>query len=303
MNFSITVLGSSSATPTKQRNQTAQILNINQNLYLIDCGEGTQIKIRQLGFNFSKIDNIFISHLHGDHYLGLPGLLFTMHLLGRTKPINLYGPSELEKILNVIFKASACNLLYEIKFHPLQPSNFNTIINTEKIIVKSFPLLHTLPTWGFLFKETDKPRKIKKDFLLQQNVSIEEIRQIKQGADFKDEKGNIYPNNEITIEPPKPRSYAYCSDTGYYEVLTSYIYGVDLLYHEATFMENLKQAAKEKLHSTATEAAQIAKLANVKCLIIGHFSARYKNLNPLLEEAKKIFANTIIAEDNKTYYL
>lgn len=303
MGFSVTVIGSSSATPTKLRNPSAQLLNHDECFYLIDCGEGTQMRLKILGLSFRKIENIFISHLHGDHYLGLPGLLFSMHLFGRTKQLDLFGPPQLKKILDEIFKASESILLYKLVFHPLAANITDTIINNEKITIKSFPLLHRLPTWGFKFEEAEKERKIKKDFILNNDVSIEQIKKIKKGEDFIDEKGNVFQNSKITKPPIKGRTYAYCSDTAYYEKIIPEISNVDLLYHEATFMSDLQKSATEKQHSTSVDAANIAKLANVSNLLLGHFSARYKDVTPLLNEAKTIFPNTFIAEDNNTYII
>jgi ribonuclease Z len=303
MGFSVTVIGSSSATPTKLRNPSAQLLNHDECFYLIDCGEGTQMRLKALGLSFRKIENIFISHLHGDHYLGLPGLLFSMHLFGRTKQLDLFGPPQLKKILDEIFKASESILLYKLVFHPLTANITDTIINNKKITIKSFPLLHRLPTWGFKFEEAEKERKIKKDFILNNDVSIEQIKKIKKGEDFIDEKGGVILNSKITKPSIKGRTYAYCSDTAYYEKIIPEISNVDLLYHEATFMSAMQKNANEKYHSTSVDAANIAKLANVRNLLLGHFSARYKDVTPLLNEAKTIFPNTFIAEDNNTYII
>jgi ribonuclease Z len=302
MSFSITIIGSSSATPTRLRSPSAQLFNIDEHYSLIDCGEGTQMKLINLGIKFNKIDNIFISHLHGDHYLGLPGLLFSMHLFGRTKPLNLFGPLELKNILDVIFKASDSILLYNIEFYPLVYEKSDIILKNEKFYVKSFPLSHGLPAWGFKFEETEKERKIQKSFLLGNNdISIDDIKNIKQGADYVNKDGTIFKNSEITIQPLKPVTYAYCSDTVYYEKIISEIYNVDLLYHESTFMSDMQKNAIEKHHSTSIDAANIAKQANAGNLLIGHFSARYKNINPLLDEARSIFANTFSAEEGYCY--
>lgn len=301
MGFSVTVIGSSSATPTKLRNPSAQIFNLDEHFSLIDCGEGTQMRLKKLKLSFRKIDNIFISHLHGDHYLGLPGLLFSMHLFGRTKQLDLFGPPLLKNILDYIFKASESVLLYNLVFHPLVSNKTDTIIANDKITVKSFPLLHRLPTWGFKFEETEKERKIKKDFILNNDFSIEQIKKIKNGDDYIDENGKVFLNSKITTPPVKGRTYAYCSDTAYYEKIIPEISNVDLLYHEATFMSALQKNATEKQHSTSVDAANIAKLANVSNLLLGHFSARYKDISPLFNEAKEIFPNTFIAEDDKTY--
>ena len=297
MTFSLTILGSNSAIPMLLRNPSAHLLNVNERLFLIDCAEGTQLQIRKFHIHFQRIERIFISHLHGDHFFGLIGLLNSMHLLGRKEEMHLYGPPLLKEILNLQLEASNTTLIYPLFFHPLSFSGYEMIYENEKVSVFSFPLDHSIPTCGFIFREKQNDRKIRKDILAELKIPVEEIKNLKRGQDYIDEKGDIHKNEDITSDPPSPRSYAYCSDTAYNEKIIPYIQGCDLLYHEATFMQVMAVIAKEKQHSTTIEAATLAKKADVKKLLIGHFSARYKDLQPLLEEAKTVFPDTIIAED------
>ena len=297
MSFTLTILGSSSALPTSKRFSTAQVMNILERFFLIDCGEGTQIQLRKYKIGFGKINNVFISHLHGDHFLGLLGLISTFNLLGRENDLNIYCPADLENILNCQLNYFENNLAFKIIYHPLNFNNPKIIYEDNKLTVKSFPLKHKIPTCGFLFEEKQKPSNIIKDKIQQLNIPIKDIVKIKQGSDFVADNGEIYKNEELTLPPQKPLSFAYCSDTVYYEDIIPIIKNVDLLYHEATFMNDMKERAKQTFHSTTIDAATIAKKANVKQLVIGHFSARYKNIEPVLNEAKTIFPNTLAAED------
>ncbi len=297
MSFTLTILGSSSALPTSERFTTAQVINILERFFLIDCGEGTQIQLRKYKIGFGKINNVFISHLHGDHFLGLLGLISTFNLLGRENDLNIYCPAELENILNCQLNYFENNLIFKIIYHPLNFNHTEIIYEDDKLTVKSFPLKHKIPTSGFLFEEKQKPKNIIKEKIEELNIPIKEIIKIKQGHDFIASTGKLYKNEELTLSPSKPRSYAYCSDTSYCEDIIPIIKKVDLLYHEATFMNDMKERAKQTFHSTTIDAATIAKKADVKKLIIGHFSARYKDIEPVLQEAKSVFPNTLAAED------
>ncbi len=297
MTFSVTILGSSSAIPTLTRNPSAQLLNVHEKLFLIDCAEGTQLQLRKFKFKFQKIDHIFISHLHGDHFFGLIGLISTLHLLGRKNEMHVYAPAELEEIIDIQFKASGTILRFPLIFHYLHQKTSEIIYEDKNVKVRSFPLSHSIPTWGFVFREKQKERNIRKDFIFEKNIPVTEILKIKKGEDYVDETGKIYMNQEITLNPQKPRSYAYCSDTRYFEPVIPFIKDIDVLFHEATYMQDKVKDAIENFHSTAIEAATIAKKAGVNKLIIGHFSARYKNTELLLKEAKSIFPNTILAVD------
>ncbi|MCK4663085.1 MAG: ribonuclease Z [Bacteroidales bacterium] len=301
MSFSLTILGSSSALPTKDRFSTAQVLNILERFFLIDCGEGTQIQLRKFNIKFAKINNIFISHLHGDHYFGLNGLISTFNLLGRKNDLNIYAPIQLEQLIKCQSKILDNELEFNINFHKITPKRSEIIFEDDKLTVKTIPLKHRIPTCGFLFKEKPRQKNIRKDMVEFLKIPIKEIIKIKDGADYISNDGKLYTNDVLTIPPPKPRSYAYCSDTLYSEKIIPVIKDVDLLYHEATFAERHKSKAKESFHSTSVQAATIALKANVKKLIIGHFSPRYKDLSPLLNEAKSVFKNTELAEDGNTF--
>ena len=301
MTFSLTILGSNSAIPTIARNPSSQILNINERLFLIDCAEGTQIQLKKARIKSQRINNIFISHLHGDHYYGLIGLLTSLHLFGRTKELNVYANSELENIINIQLEASKTKLCYPVVYHFLNYNEPEIIYEDKQIIIKSFPLNHSIPTCGFLFTKKDRERGIKKEVITELNIPVSEIINIKNGEDYIDDSGKRYENSYLTKEPTPPCSYAYCSDTGYFEDIIPVIKNVDTLYHEATFMEDKIQNATEKLHSTAMQAATIAKKANAGKLIIGHYSARYKDIQPVLSEAKTIFENSYAAEDGKVF--
>ena len=300
MTFSLTVLGSNSAIPSLTRNTSAHLLNVNERLFLIDCAEGTQLQIRKFHIHFQRIQRIFISHLHGDHFFGLIGLLNSLHLLGRTEELHLYGPPMLKEIIDLQLEASQTTLNFPLYFTPLSFSGFDLIYENDKVTVHSFPLKHSVPTCGFLFREKSLERRIRKDILTRVNIPVSARHSIKMGLDFTDEKGRVFRNEELTLDPASPRSYAYCSDTAYTEDILPFIQECDLLYHETTFMQNKAENAREKQHSTTIEAATLAKKAHVKKLLIGHFSARYDDLQPLLDEAKSVFPETILAEDGIT---
>lgn len=301
MSFKLTILGCSSATPTLYRHSSAQVLNVNERLFLIDCGEGAQIQMRKFKIKFQRIDHIFISHLHGDHYLGLMGLLFTFHLLGRTKEIHLYADHDLKKIIDMQLDISKTTLQYPINFHPIDSTVSKVIFEDSKLSVTTIPMDHRIPTVGFLFKEKIKERKIRKEVINKMNIPVEEFERIKNGKDYVDENGKTHKNDELTVPGPDPVSYAYCSDTGYIESYIPIIKGVDLLYHEATFMKDKEKNAREKFHCTCEDAAKIAKKCGANQLMLGHYSARYDDLNPLLNEAKQIFKNTILSEEGMSY--
>ncbi len=301
MTFSVTVLGSSSALPTSSRYPTAHLLNAYERFFLIDCGEGTQIQLRKYKAKFSKINRVFISHLHGDHYFGLFGLLSSLSLLGRTNDFHIHAHKELEKMLTFQFKYY--QLGFKVVFHSLPEKSVEIIYEDKQISVTTFPLRHGIASNGFLFKEKVKERNIKKEFIDYYNLTIKDIVKIKNGEDFMDKEGNVIPNRRLTFPPFKQRSYAFCSDTAYEPSIVSVIKGVDLLYHESTFAEDMKQRAKETYHSTAKQAAEIAKKAEVGKLLLGHFSARYKELDAFEKEALEIFPNTSNVIEGQTYSL
>ncbi|MFA8299975.1 MAG: ribonuclease Z [Hyphomicrobiales bacterium] len=295
--FKLKVLGCGSALPTMRHHPSSQVLNINEKLFLLDCGEGTQLQMRKYHIKFQKIEHVFISHLHGDHFFGLIGFVSTLHLLGRTKDLHVYGDARLENIIHTQLKASDTFLRYQVIFHPLTPKKSEVLFEDENLVIKSFPLNHRINTWGFVFREKVKLRNIKRDFLLEYDVPIDVIMDIKAGADFIDENGKLHPNHKITKTPRSPRSFAYVSDTSYYEPVIEHIKDVHLLYHEATFEASRENDARNKFHATTKQAATIAKAANAQKLLIGHYSARYVDTDFLLEEAKEVFPNTLSANE------
>ena len=301
MIFEVSILGSSSATPIYQRHPTAQVLNIHERLFLVDCGEGTLIQLNRYKIKFHRINHIFISHLHGDHYLGVLGLLSTMHLQGRTIPINLFCPPQLKEIIEIQLKYSETILRFPINYYLIDSKNREVLFSDDDIEVSTIILNHRIPCTGFLFKEKPRFRKLIKDQLQKHSIPVTAYQDLKNGLDYVDQNGRVIANSIVTSDPRKPRSYAFCSDTCYDEKILPTINKVDLLYHEATFLSDKEERAKETYHSTAAQAATIAKKANVSRLIIGHFSARYKNLYPLLDEAKEVFAETTLAMEGDVF--
>ncbi len=301
--FEIIVLGSSSATPAYNRNPSAQLLNINEKFYLIDCGEATQNQLNKFKLKSSRIDYIFISHLHGDHYLGLVGLLSTMHLNGRVKEIHVFGPPQLKEIIDLQLMVSETKLRYEVIFHFTHTEYTEQIFENNDVTVETIILNHRIPTTGFLIKEKPRKRKINTARLEEYDVPLEYIPLLKNGIDYSDKHGNVIPNAELTFDPTPARSFAYCSDTLYNENFIEQIEGVNFLYHEATFLHELIDRAVETYHTTALQAGIIAKKANVKQLMIGHFSARYRDLEPLLAEAKTEYDNTVLAIEGEKYLI
>jgi ribonuclease Z len=301
MTFSLTVLGSSSAIPTLTRNPSAHLLNVNERLFLIDCAEGTQLQLRKYHMHIQRLRHIFISHLHGDHYYGLIGLLTTLHLLGRKEELHIYAHPLLEEIINIQLKASESTLIYPLYFHPVQQDHYEKIFEDDIITIHSFPVIHSIPTNGFVFREKFQDRKLRKEVIEELDIPVSALPKIKKGEDFTDETGKVHKNSTLTIDPPKPKSFAYCADTVYAESIIPFFQNCDVLYHEATFMNDMAAVAREKTHSTTIEAATIAKKSHVGRLIIGHFSARYDDLKPLLDEARTVFEETYLAEDGSVF--
>ena len=299
-NFELTILGCSSATPTSKRNPTAQRLNIAERFFLIDCGEATQIQLRKYKLKFQRINHIFISHLHGDHYLGLMGLISSMHLLGRTVELHLYCPAELQEIIEIQFKHSQSYIKFPIVYHPHKYIDNDLIFEDDRVEVRTIFLNHRIPCCGFIFKEKPLLANISKETIHLFQLTVEEIVAIKAGSDLTKRSGEVIKNAELVTNIKEPRSYAYCSDTCYDERIAALVKGVNLLYHEATFLQEMEARAKETFHTTALQAGMIAKKANVKQLMIGHYSARYKDLQPLLNEAKSVFDNTILAIEGQS---
>lgn len=300
MSLQLTILGASGAIPAYGRFTSSQYLNLNNRHFLIDCGEGAQLQLAKTSISFHRIGHIFISHLHGDHYLGLMGLLFTMHLNHRETDLHLYSHRGLDDIILTQLKHSHSVLNYRIHFHELTPGKSELLYEDDVVTVESFPLTHRLACSGFLFREKPKPRRIDKD-RLPPDMKLQYIAQLKLGNDIHDEEGHLlYKNEDLTLSPRHSLSYAYCSDTALFPELARYIKDVDLLYHEATFMEEEREKANQTFHSTAADAAKLAKIVNAKRLVLGHFSARYRELDGLLAEARSVFANCELAVELST---
>lgn len=293
----ITVLGNSAALPVRDRKLSAHLLETDRHSLLFDCGEGTQFQLFNLKKKIQRISKIFITHLHGDHFFGLPGLLSTMYMLGRQKPIDIYGPEGIEGYLTQLNKICSTEFKFEINFHIIKVESKELIMENDNYSIYAFPLIHRKETYGYLYEQKDMKPNIKKSFVRENEIPVEWFARIKNGEDYIDEDGKVFLNNEITELRRAPKSYAFCTDTIFMPQLIDYVKDVTILYHEATFLSINKKEATAKKHSTATDAANIAKEANVGTLIIGHFSARYSNLSLFEDEAKEIFKNTIIAEE------
>ena len=295
MSFKLTILGSSSAIPTIDRNPTAQLLNVNERFFLIDCGEGTQVQLRKYQLSFQRISHIFISHLHGDHYFGLIGLISSMHLLGRKKDLHIHAHKELKEIIDLQLRSSNTELNFPLFFHPIPEDLEGVIFEDDNIKVSNLLLDHSIKCSGFVFEEIRSKRKIIKSEVEKLNVPYDKMKSLKNGVDWINKKGEIIPNEQLTIENSKPHTYAFCSDTRYNEQLISKIEGVDLLYHETTFKRGLEERAFQTGHSTTLQAASIARKSNVKSLLIGHYSQRYRDFQELADESKEIFENVIVS--------
>lgn len=295
--FQVTILGCGSATPTLRHFPTSQIVNIREKLSMVDCGEGTQLQLRKYHINFIDLRNVFISHLHGDHCLGLVGMISSFGLLGRTANLHIYAQKELEDVLMQQLDLFCHKPDFEIVFHAINPKEYTAIYEDRSMTVYTIPLKHSVPSCGFLFKEKPTLPHIKRDMIDFYGIPVSQINNIKNGADWVTEDGTIIPNSRLTTPADPVRSYAYCSDTAYRETIIPYIKDVTLLYHEATYTKDLLERAKKNMHSTAEQAATIAVKAEVKQLMVGHYSARYESIDPILNEAKAVFDNTIAAKE------
>lgn len=303
MTFEVTILGSSSATPIFNRNPTSQLLNCNEKYYLIDCAEGTQQQLIKFNLKASKIDYIFISHLHGDHYFGLIGLLSSLHLNGRIKPLHIFGPQALQEILELQFKHSDTHLKYELIYTYTDATKSEVIFENNDVTVQTIVLNHRIPCTGFKFTEKKRLRKLLIDKLEQDQIPVELYPLLKRGVDLDLPNGDVIKNLDYTTDSAEPKSYAYCSDTLYDERYFETIRNCDTLYHEATFLHEMLERAKETHHTTALQAAEVANIVGAKKLLIGHFSSRYKTLSELLDEAKAVFPKTELAIEGITYQI
>lgn len=299
----LTILGCYAATPRTFTNPTSQILEIKNRLFLIDCGEGTQVQLRKNKIRFSKINHIFISHLHGDHFFGLIGLISTFTLLNRTTDLHIYGPKGIKEIIKLQLRLANSWTNYGLYFHELESNESEIVYEDEKVIVKTIPLKHRVYTNGFLFQEKIDKRKLNIAAAQDYNIEGCYYQNIKNGKDIVLDDGRIIENEKLTFDPAAPKSYAFCSDTVYNEEIIPVIRGVDVLYHEATFLQSEEALAAKTMHSTAKEAARIALKSNVKQLILGHYSTRYENIELFKEEALTIFPEVLLADDGQSFEL
>jgi ribonuclease Z len=297
--FGVTILGNNSALPAFDRHPTAQIVTLNESLFLIDCGEGTQNQIARYRIKRSRINHIFISHLHGDHYFGLIGLITSMGLLGREVDLHLFAPKGLDDIIAMQLKVADTSLPFKLIFHELNTPKI--IVDTPKFSVESFCTIHRIPCWGFLIREKKVPRKIVTQKTLEYNIPAAYFESLKKGHDYETKEGTIVKNEWVTTANVAPKSYAYCADTVYNEAIIDVIKNANTIYHETTYLKDLADKAKFRFHSTTHQAATIAKKANVGQLLIGHFSSKYENIEPFLSEAKEVFTNSYLAIEGVTF--
>lgn len=297
----LTILGCYSATPRTFTNPTSQVLEIRNHHFLIDCGEGTQVQLRKYKVRFSRIKHIFISHLHGDHFFGLPGLISTFRLLGREDEMHIYGPKGIKNAITLLLKLGDSWTNFSLIFHELDMKEPELLFEDEKVSVSTVPLDHRVYTNGFVFREKPAPRTLNVEVAKKMGVDRSQFNNIKKGMDGVSPKGESIANAKLTLDPPKPKSYAFCSDTVYNESIVPIIKEVDALYHESTFLESEAHLCAKTKHSTAKQAAQIAKKAKVGELILGHYSTRYKSIELFRDEALEMFPNVALADDGKTF--
>ncbi|MFD1613601.1 ribonuclease Z [Gelatiniphilus marinus] len=297
----LTILGCYSATPRTLNNTTSQVLEINNHMFLIDCGEGTQVQLRRHKIKFNRIKHVFISHLHGDHFFGLVGLISTFRLLTRETDLHIYGPKGIKEVITLQMKLADSWTNYKLIFHELTSTETELIFEDDKVEVHTIPLNHRVYTNGFLFKEKAGERKLDIKAVEAANIDTAYFRKLKQGFDVNNKDGILIDYKKVTKPANKPQSYAFCSDTMYKEDIVPLIKNVDVLYHESTFLEKHAHLGPKTKHSTAIEAAKIAKLANVGTLVLGHYSTRYDSLNAFKEEAQTVFKNVELSEDGKTF--
>jgi ribonuclease Z len=299
--FAVTILGNNSALPAYDRHPTAQIVTLNDQILLIDCGEGTQMQLSRYKVKRGKLNHIFISHLHGDHYFGLIGLVTSMGLLGREQPLHLYAPPGLDAIIQLQLEVAATSLPFELVYHPLTKEEL--ILDSTKFSVECFSTKHRIPCWGFIVREKKLPRKVDKDKAIEWMIPASFYNSLKEGLDYIAKDGSVVSNDQVTIPNAAPRSYAFCADTIYDERIADITKDVTLLYHEATYLKDLEQRAAERFHSTTVQAAMIAKKANANQLLLGHFSSKYEFLDDYLKEAKAVFPNTQLAIEGVTFLI
>jgi ribonuclease Z len=297
----VTILGCYAATPRTLTHPTSQVLEIKNHLFLIDCGEGTQVQLRKQKVRFSKINHIFISHLHGDHFFGLPGLVATFRLLGRLNPLHIYGPKGIKEAVTLLLKLGDSWTNYPLHFHELSSQAPEVVFEDKKVTVTTIPLDHRVYTNGFLFREKVGSRKLEAQAVEAHGIDSCYFQNIKDGKDAPNKAGEIIPNAQLSSDPKPTKSYAFCSDTAYFPKIIAQIKEVTVLYHESTFLESESDLATKTKHSTASQAAKIAAAAGVKSLILGHYSTRYDGLQPFKEEAEVYFKPVLLADDGREF--
>lgn len=299
--MNLTILGCYAATPRTITNPTAQVLEMKNRMFLIDCGEGTQVQLRKNKIKFSRINHVFISHLHGDHFYGLIGLISTFSLLNRQNDLHVYGPKGIKEVTLLQLKLSGSWTSYNLYFHELESKEAQIVFEDDKVIVSTIPLKHRVYTNGYLFQEKTGDRKLNLDAVMNLDIDTCYYNKIKSGGDMILDDGTVIPNDKLTFDPLPPKSYAFCSDTVYDETIVSLIRDVDVLYHESTFLDSEEQYCEQTMHCTAKQAAKIAFLANAGQLVLGHYSTRYGSIEPFKEEAQTVFPNVHLADDGKVF--
>lgn len=300
--FAVTILGNNSALPTLDRHPTAQVITCNDQLMLVDCGEGTQLQMAKYRVRRSRIQRVFISHLHGDHYFGLIGFINTISLLGRTEPLHVYGPPELLPILQLQLDVAGTVLNFDLQFTALTPEGCGLLFREKDLEVSYFPTDHRIPCYGFRFELIKRKRRIVPEQARQYEIPSAYYSKLGEGADYTRKDGTVVKNDWVTLPPPKGKSYVYCADTRYNEaLLLPHVTGADLVYHETTYLQDQDARARDRYHSTSVQAATLAAKGNVKQLLIGHFSSKYQDVEGFLDECKPVFARTDIAREGATY--
>ncbi len=297
--LAVTILGNNSAVPAFDRHPTSQVVTLDGLSFLVDCGEGTQIQMINYKIRRSRISHIFISHLHGDHYFGLVGLINSFSLLSHQQELHVFGPAGLQEIIELQLKAADTRLCYPLHFHTI--SGESVLVDNERIEIRCFPTVHRIECYGFLFREKKKPRKLIMDSVRENAIPIHFYEKLKEGEDFVTSAGEVIKNEWVTIAAARGKTYAFCADTRYNEAMIEYIRGADMIYHESTYLDNLRERAEERFHSTTKQAALIAQKANVKKLLLGHFSSKYDTLEAFEREAREVFPQTELALEGVTY--
>jgi len=297
--LSVTILGNNSAVPAFNRHPTSQVVTQDGTNYLVDCGEGTQIQMIKYKIRRGKISHIFISHLHGDHYFGLVGLLNTFNLLSHQQELHVYGPAPLQQIIEMQLKVADTAMCYPLHFHTITKNE--VLVDNDKIKISCFRTNHRIECYGFHFQEKDSKRRLLIDKVRKMEIPVSFYGSLQEGKDYITPKGQVIYNDEVTSDPERGKRYAFCADTKYDESLIEHIYGCDMIYHETTYLDNMRDKANDRFHSTTKQAAELARKAMVNKLLIGHFSSKYATLEQFLSEAKEVFANTELAIEGNTY--